>query len=105
MNESRTAEVAKAKHCSGTPGIAGNDTNMACGLPSCAAAVHTQPAVGMTVCASAELPRPSALLAAFSSVLPYAIKLPATVMNTLSHFLNRALASKRSHETCNACQS
>ena len=93
MNESRAAEVAKAKHCSGTPDVAGNDTDKTCGLPSRATAVHTQPAMGKTACPSSELPLPSALLTAFSLVLPYANKLLDIVINTLSHFLNNALAS------------
>ena len=93
MNESRAAEVAKAKNCSGTPLYVGNDTDMTCGLPSRATAVHTQPAMGMTAYPSAELPAPSALLTALSSVLPYAMKLLAIAMYTVSHFLKTAWAS------------
>lgn len=92
MNESRAPEVLKEKRCSGTPGA---DTDMTCGLLSPATAVHqhTQPAMGMTAYPSAELPPPSALLTALSSVLPYAIKLLDIVMYTVCHFLNNAVAS------------
>jgi hypothetical protein len=92
-NESRAAEVAKAKHCSGTPGVAGNDTDMTCGLPSRTTALHAQPAMGMAVFPSQILPPPSALLTALSAVLPYAKKLLVIVIDTVSHFLNNALAS------------
>ncbi len=93
MNESRAPEDAKAKNCSGTPDDAGNDTDMTCGRPSRATAAHTQPAMGMAAIPSIELPPPSALLTAFSPVLPYAMKLPDIVIDTVSHFLNTALAS------------
>jgi hypothetical protein len=93
MNEWRAPEDAKAKNCSGTPDDAGNDTDMTCGLPSRATAVHTQPAMGMAAIPLIELPPPSALLTAFSSVLPYAMKLLDMVIDTVSHFLNVALAS------------
>jgi hypothetical protein len=91
MNESRAAEVAKAKHCSGTPDVAGNDTDMTCGLPSRATAVHTQPAMGMAV--FPKQPPAIALLTALSLVLPYAMKLLVIVMYTVSHVLKSALAS------------
>jgi hypothetical protein len=94
MKESRAPEDAKAKNCSGTPDDAGKDTDMTCGLPSRATAAHTQPAMGMAaVIPSAELHPPSALLTAFSSVLPYAMKLLDIEMYTVSHFLNNALVS------------
>ena len=93
MKESRAPEDAKAKHSSGTPDDAGKDTDMTCGLPSRATAAHTQPAMGITVFPSQKLPPPSALLTAFSPVLPYAMKLPDIVIDTVSHFLNTALAS------------
>ena len=93
MNESRAPEDAKAKNCSGTPDVAGNDTDMTCGLPSRATAAHTQPAMGMAAIPSIEPPPPSALLTAFSPVPPYAMKLLDIVMYTVSHFLNSALAS------------
>jgi hypothetical protein len=93
MNESRAPEESKAKNCSGTPDDAWNDTDMTCGLPSRATAAHTQPAMGMAAIPSIDLPPPSALLKAFSPVLPYAMKLLAIVMHTVSHFLNNALAS------------
>jgi hypothetical protein len=66
---------------------------MTCGLPSRATAAHTQPAMGMAAIPSIELPPPSDLLTAFSSVLPYAMKLLDIVIDTVSHFLNTALAS------------
>ena len=91
MNESRAAEVAKAKHCSGTADVAGNDTDMTCGLPSRVTAVHRQPAVDMAVFPL--LPPLSALLMALSLVLPYAMKLLVIVMYTVSHFLKTAWAS------------
>ena len=93
MNESRAPEDAKAKNCSGTPDDAGNNTDMTCGLPSRATAAHTQPAMGMAAIPSTELPLPSALLTAFSSVLPYAMKLLDIVIHFVSHFLNNALES------------
>ena len=93
MNESRAPEDAKAKNSSGTPDDAGNDTDMTCGLPSRTTAAHTQPAMGMAAIPSIELPPPSALLTAFSPVLPYAMKLLDIVIDTVSHFLNNALAS------------
>jgi hypothetical protein len=93
MNESRAPEDAKAKNCSGTPDVAGNNTDMTCGLPSRATAAHMQPAIGITVFPSQKLPPPSALLMAFSPVLPYAKKLRDIVIDTVSHFLNTALAS------------
>ncbi len=49
--------------------------------------------MGITVIPSAELPPTSALLTAFSPVLPYAIKLLDIVIDTVSHFMNTALAS------------
>ena len=90
MNESRAPEDAKAKNSSGTPDVAGNDTDMTCGLPSRATAAHTQPAMGMAAIPSID---PSTLLTAFSPVLPYAMKLLDIVIDTVSHFLNTALAS------------
>jgi hypothetical protein len=66
---------------------------MTCGLPSRATAAHTQPAMGMAAMPSIELPPPSALLTAFSSVLPNATKLLVIVIDFVSHFLNIALAS------------
>ena len=93
MNESRATEDAKAKNCSGTPDVLGNDTDMTCGLPSRATAAHTQPEMGMAAIPSIELPPSSALLTAFSPVLPYAMKLPDIVIDFVSHFLNTALAS------------
>ena len=91
INESRAPEDAKAKNSSGTPDDAGNDTDMTRGARATAA--HTQPAMGMAAIPSIELPPPSALLTAFSPVLPYAMKLPDIVIDTVSHFLNTALAS------------
>ena len=93
MNESRAPEDAKAKNCSGTPDVLGNATDMTCGRPSRATASHTQPAMGMAAIPSIELPPPSALLTAFSPVLPYAMKLPDIVIDTMSHFWNTALAT------------
>jgi hypothetical protein len=94
MKESRAPEDAKAKICSGTPDDAGNVTDMTCGLPNPRAiAAHTQPAMGMAAIPSAELPPPSALLTAFSPVLPYAMKLLDIAIDFVSHFLNNALAS------------
>ena len=93
MNASRASEDANAKNCSGTPDVAGNDTDMTCGRPSRATAAHTQPAMGMAAIPSIDLPPPSALLTAFSPVLPYAMKLLDIVIDTVSHFLNTALAS------------
>jgi hypothetical protein len=49
--------------------------------------------MGMAAIPSIELPPPSALLTAFSSVLPYAMKLLDIVIDTVSHVLNTALAS------------
>jgi hypothetical protein len=49
--------------------------------------------MGMAAIPSTELLPPSALLTAFSPVLPYAMKLPDIVIDTVSHFLNTALAS------------
>ncbi len=93
MNESRAPEDAKAKNSSGTPDVLGNDTDMTCGRPSRATASHTQPAMGMAAIPLVKLLPPSALLTAFSSVLPYAMKLLDIVIDTVSHFLNTALAS------------
>jgi hypothetical protein len=93
MNESRAPEDAKANHCSGTPDDAGNDTDKTCGLPSRETAAHAQPATGMAAIPSIELSPPSALLMAFSSVLPYATKLLVIVIDIVSHFLKTALAS------------
>jgi hypothetical protein len=49
--------------------------------------------MGMAAIPSIELHLPSALLTAFSLVLPYAMKLRDIVIDTVSHFLNTALAS------------
>jgi hypothetical protein len=49
--------------------------------------------MGMAAIPSAELPPPSALLTACSSVLPYAMQLLDIAIDTVSHFLNTALAS------------
>ena len=49
--------------------------------------------MGMAAIPPAELPPPSALLTAFSPVLPHAMKLLDIVIDTVSHFLNTALAS------------
>ena len=49
--------------------------------------------MGMAAIPSIELPFLSALLTAFSPVLPYAMKLLDIVIDTVSHFLNTALAS------------
>jgi hypothetical protein len=55
--------------------------------------VHVQPVMRMAVVPWAELAPPSARLTAFSALLPYAKKLPATVIHTASHFLSNAFAS------------
>jgi hypothetical protein len=47
----------------------------------------------MAAIPSIELSPPSALLMAFSSVLPYATKLLVIVIDIVSHFLKTALAS------------
>jgi hypothetical protein len=49
--------------------------------------------MGMAAIPSIGMPPPSALLTAFSPVLPYAMKLLDIVIDFVSHFLNNALAS------------